>query len=281
MKSRNTWALFPAILLAAGVGMWHASPARAAGNDAVDASEPQVTLERWRYRGEWERLEIYRPGDVVTRVGTSFVALQRNRRTNPVPDASREVWGILAERGARGARGPEGPDGPRGRRGLRGLQGEPGSEGARGPRGLEGPQGPPGPQGEPGPPGEPLAFARHIFRPEGAGVAVSFSGMLFLSVTAPTSGQIVVTSDWYVITRGGLAQTVRCHLNTASEPFDAGPLRRADSRGIETRQGYSITRVFEVEASRSTVFRLACNKDNDDTEAIIFHPTITATFLPG
>jgi len=122
------------------------------------SSEPAVFTE-WRYRGEWEWNRIYRPGDLVVRRGTSYVALERNRRVNPVRDENRAIWGILAEVGGTGPEGPRGPRGPRGWRGPEGPQGEPGPEGPEGPQGPEGlqgeqgPQGPEGPQGEPGPEG--------------------------------------------------------------------------------------------------------------------------------
>ena len=143
----------PSAVIAAAILALSGTTFASAQGDAPAEIAPEATLDQWRYRGDWERTAIYRPGDVVVRAGTSFVALQRNRRVNPVPDEAREVWGILAERGARGARGAVGPEGPRGRRGLRGAEGPQGPQGSRGPRGATGPQGPRGDAGAEGPPG--------------------------------------------------------------------------------------------------------------------------------
>lgn len=131
-----------------------------AGGEADDDAAhetPDTTFTTWTYRGEWERTTRYLTGDVVTRGGTSFVALQRNSRLNPGDEANRDVWGLHAPRGARGAAGPEGPQGPQGQRGARGPAGPTGPEGPRGPQGFPGfpgfpgQEGPRGPRGEPGP----------------------------------------------------------------------------------------------------------------------------------
>jgi hypothetical protein len=92
-------------------------------------------------RGAWAATASYNVGDVVTRGGSSFVAISGNNNRNRPPGAvgSAPFWRLLAARGAIGPAGPTGPAGPQG------PQGVAGAVGAAGPQGPVGPEGPPGP----------------------------------------------------------------------------------------------------------------------------------------
>jgi hypothetical protein len=133
----------------------------------------QVSAVKLTYRGTWAAGTAYAANDVVTRSGSSFVALKENAGVDPAADwnAGGANWGLMSQQGASGpagpagpqgpagpmgpagAAGPTGPTGPTGPAGLPGLPGPAGPQGPVGPQGAQGPQGPQGPQGLQGPQG--------------------------------------------------------------------------------------------------------------------------------
>jgi len=131
-------------------------------------------------QGAWVATKPYQVGDVVTYLGTAWVAIQANQGKQPnifsttsvsptaaVQAAVVAYWQVFAARGAAGPAGPAGPRGPVGAQGATGAKGPTGAQGNAGPVGpqglpgtVPGPQGPPGPtgtvaglQGPPGPQG--------------------------------------------------------------------------------------------------------------------------------
>jgi hypothetical protein len=109
------------------------------------------------YRGAWSSGTSYNVLDVVSYLGSSYVAKAPSVGKQPTTSAG--VWSLLSAKGATGATGARGPAGTAGAPGLQGLQGLPGlpgadgADGAPGADGAQGPQGPAGPQGDPGPQG--------------------------------------------------------------------------------------------------------------------------------
>ncbi len=69
-----------------------------------------------RFREGWTRGSIYRPGDAVPLVGSSYVAIHPNQNDEP-PSPN---WALIA---GKGDAGPAGPAGPAGRAGPPGASG--------------------------------------------------------------------------------------------------------------------------------------------------------------
>lgn len=248
---------------------------------AETVSDPQTVLSEWRYRGAWLRSTRYLPGDVVVFRGNSFVALERNRRANPNLPENRDVWGVLAERGARGPAGPEGPQGPRGRRGLEGATGPQGPQGPEGPAGPVGPAGPQGPRGPEGPPGTPLSGGNHrtvletFFLPSSG----AFVTVISLSVNLPDAGTVFVLADWTKFSGPLSGMEVECFLSRQGESLSAGPRRYSRSTGSTYTGGFHVTRAF-FQLRGTATYRLACRKDAGGAAAAIIHPTISAIYVP-
>lgn len=284
------------IALCLALGLPAPGMAQQAAASEDSAAAPQTVFSEWRYRGAWNRSLIYRSGDVVTRNGTSFIALDRNRRTNPVPDANRNVWGILAERGERGQRGPQGPEGPRGRRGLPGLAGPTGPQGPQGPVGMTGPAGPQGPIGMTGPEGPqgPIGMTG----PQGPQGPAGFSGfnhvvgsttaltttrqiVVQATLTVPAGGWVLGTATWY--TRhpaAASARTSTCSLSRDTQGLFVAPERWTttfDTTNIQRVPG-AITNAWSVPAGQHT-FRLACDTNLNAPAAEMFSPTIALQFM--
>ena len=104
------------------------------------------------FRGSWVSTAYYTPNDVVSRSGSSYLALLSGAGVDPVNEATNVAgkWALLAQRGQDGAAGVAGPQGAAGAPGSTGTQGPAGAQGAAGPIGLTGatgPQGTPGAQG--------------------------------------------------------------------------------------------------------------------------------------
>lgn len=93
-----------------------------------------------RPAGIWDQSTTFRPGDVVSLDGSSFVAKTTNVNVKPPNSAH---WQVNAGKGDPGAIGATG---------AVGRQGAPGAQGPQGPVGATGPQGVPGPQGASGEP---------------------------------------------------------------------------------------------------------------------------------
>lgn len=64
------------------------------------------------YRQTWSSATNYNQNDVVTFVGTSYIALSANNNLNP--SANPGTWAVVALAGAQGASGPTGGQGPQG-----------------------------------------------------------------------------------------------------------------------------------------------------------------------
>ena len=126
-----------------------------------EAGEPGTPGLRWR--GTWNRKTEYIVNDVVEHDGSSFVAVDNSKGSQP----PNKHWDVLAakgddgEPGAPGQRGPRGSGGgdpgPEGPQGPQGIQGETGPQGEQGIQGEQGETGPQGPQGEQGMQGGPGA----------------------------------------------------------------------------------------------------------------------------
>ena len=77
------------------------------------SSEKKITWSKgWTHRGAWASGTTYKPGDVVTQSGSSYVAKSKSTGVSPGSDASK--WGLLAAAGATGATGTTGAQGPNG-----------------------------------------------------------------------------------------------------------------------------------------------------------------------
>ena len=77
------------------------------------SSEKKITWSKgWNQRGAWASGTTYKPGDVVTQSGSSYVSKKRSTGVAPGSDAS--TWGLLAAAGATGATGATGAQGPNG-----------------------------------------------------------------------------------------------------------------------------------------------------------------------
>jgi hypothetical protein len=119
----------------------------------------QCGAEGLFWRGAWDEGTQYLPGDVVSAVGSAWIARLANSAVPPGGEAGE--WDLLA---AAGEPGEPGAVGKRGETGLPGPQGPRGEKGPRGPRGPNGRRGDAGPAGPPGPGvevGGPRRFDRH------------------------------------------------------------------------------------------------------------------------
>ncbi len=112
---------------------------RSAGQKCV-AGEAPMSWASWKSRGLWYSIFTYQVADVVSYLGSSYVA----KVAPPVgtKPTNTTYWNLVASRGAIGVRG------------VQGLPGVPGLAGATGPEGLAGATGPGGPVGIDGVPGD-------------------------------------------------------------------------------------------------------------------------------
>ena len=86
------------------------------------SSEKTISWSKgWTHRGAWASGTAYKPGDVVTHSGSSYVATVKSTAASPASNAS--AWGLLAAAGANGANGTNGAQGAKG---DKGDQGDPG-----------------------------------------------------------------------------------------------------------------------------------------------------------
>jgi Collagen triple helix repeat (20 copies) len=107
-------------------------------------------------RGAWAPTVAYNVGDMVSRQGSTFIALKSLGNYNKPPQGANinNFWRVMAVRGApgpRGLAGATGPAGPAGATGPAGPAGAIGPAGPAGPIGATGPAGATGPQGPAGP----------------------------------------------------------------------------------------------------------------------------------
>lgn len=100
------------------------------------------------FKGAWQPDAPYAVNDVVTRLGSTFVAIVE---CNGIPpESDKNSWALLSSKGDAGDKGDKGDPGDTGPQGLPGAKGD---TGATGPQGIQGLQGPQGPQGDAGPQG--------------------------------------------------------------------------------------------------------------------------------
>jgi hypothetical protein len=123
---------------------------RSAGQKCV-AGEAVLSWANWKSRGLWYSTFTYHVADVVSYLGSSYVAkLAPPFGTNP-PNTT--YWNLVASKGVIGQRGVQGLPGVQGLTGATGPQGVAGAIGPAGPAGVQGPTGDVGPAGSQGVPG--------------------------------------------------------------------------------------------------------------------------------
>ena len=154
------------------------------------------------FRGAYNAATAYVPTDIVTFLGSSYVAIVPSTNVTPIGAvASASNWAVLAQAGATGAQGPAGPQG------FQGPTGAPGPQGPIGPQGLPGV----GSSGAPGPPG--LIFL-NVYNPATAYVptdVVTYRGSSYVALLPSTNvapiGVSASATDWAVLAQGGAAAT--------------------------------------------------------------------------
>jgi hypothetical protein len=99
-------------------------------------------------RGEWSMTTNYLTNDLVTALGSSWLA--KRDHAGRYPPTQSAYWAKFTSKGDTGAAGSPGAQGPRGLTGAAGPQGPIGPTGTQGP---QGPQGPAGATGQTGPTG--------------------------------------------------------------------------------------------------------------------------------
>ncbi|MFN7004232.1 MAG: hypothetical protein ACK4NW_12485 [Roseinatronobacter sp.] len=232
--------------------------------------------------GAWQRAQRYERGDVVTFQGGSFIALIRNRRTEPLPGTSTLEWGLLAvpgetgpegpegRRGPRGAIGPDGPEGPRGRRGLEGPAGE---EGPRGRRGVAGPEGPQGPAG---------VSNMNFVRGEVTRLTTqNYTNIIIATVNAPEDGHVWMNADFGVrFWMQGSHQNVTCMMNSSARNFNGASFKQIGTLPTsETLQhSGSITNLVPVTAGQNEFFFRCLRASSSSEMTEIWYPTLTLKF---
>ena len=161
------------------------------------------------FDGAWVPSATYKPGDVATFQGASYICLVRN--TGVAPNTNTADWAIMAAQGATGPTGPQGPAGPTGAAGATGATGSQGPQGPVGPMGapgLAGPTGATGPAGPTGPAGAAGATgptgatgpvgATGATGPQGPQGAVGPQGPAATAGATCPAGSVTTTSGNYV-----------------------------------------------------------------------------------
>ncbi|HXG64494.1 MAG TPA: hypothetical protein VNO70_05265 [Blastocatellia bacterium] len=157
-------------------------------------------------KGPWGPATPYVANDVVSFLGSSWIARRDNVN---VPPAAGDDWMLLAQIGDTGPPGPKGdkgdagvpgPVGPAGPQGPKGDTGPQGPVGPQGIQGLTGPQGPAGPQGPKGINwrGEWNGSASYL-----ADDAVSFNGSSWIAKRANTNVPPAEGQDWTTLASKG------------------------------------------------------------------------------
>lgn len=165
----------------------------------------------FRYRGVWGAATAYRANDVVTYLGSAYVAKRNSRAIRPTNFAD---WGVLAAKGATGPAGPPGATGaigPQGPTGATGPQGPAGATGLQGTTGLTGPTGATGPIGPRG-----SGRVTGYLSPTNWHIAVTSP------FTAPAAAVCVVTSNVQLRPPTGAYNTVaamRNYVTTGSSSY--------------------------------------------------------------
>jgi len=182
-----------------------AGPAGAAG-------PPGVNGIGFKLRNAFDPTASYGINDVVTFIGSSYVATTGNGPSAQTPDINSAVWNVMAQPGALGPQGPQGligPIGPQGPQGLAGAAGPQGPQGPAGPVGPLGPQGQAGPSGPAGPKGiDGVGFNfRNAFDSSASYAAndvVSYDGSTYVATTS--NGSSLQTPDTNTSTWNLMAQ---------------------------------------------------------------------------
>lgn len=99
-------------------------------------------------RGEWSMSANYLTNDLVTALGSSWLAKRDSVGRFPITQPT--YWHKFTSKGDIGATGPQGPQGATGPAGASGPQGPTGPQGSQGPQGPQGVQGQQGPAGAAG-----------------------------------------------------------------------------------------------------------------------------------
>ena len=104
-----------------------------------------------RFKGAYDPITLYTPGDVVTYNGQTYINLMGI--DGWVPTSGGGYWGLMVSVGDQGDQGNQGADGEKGPQGADGEKGPQGADGEKGPQGADGEKGPQGADGEKGPQG--------------------------------------------------------------------------------------------------------------------------------
>jgi len=147
--------------------------------------------------GTWDAATTYMANDVVTSLGSAWVATRRN--TNRPPSSSPSFWekyvakGDTGPAGAPGEKGPKGVKGDTGATGPQGAKGDTGAAGAAGPPGTNGTNGTNGATGPQGPAGTVLAYADFFALMPGDNPATVATGAAVeFPQDGPTSGSDII-----------------------------------------------------------------------------------------
>ncbi len=178
MTSFRVFPLICAFISLLACGCSTAATFSEAQSTASTAASPGLI-----FRNAYDSSTSYVPTDVVTYLGSSYVALTTMKGVPPVgASQSATCWAALALAGTNGVQGPQGVQGVAGVQGPPGVAGPQGVPGAAGPRGVTGATGlpgpvgpagatgPTGPVGSPGPAGPPGQNANSFLQSRNFGV---------------------------------------------------------------------------------------------------------------
>jgi len=106
---------------ATGLVTWTLASVQAPADRTLPSCDGPLT-----WRGAWDATLTYETNQIVSFLGSSWIALRRN--SGQPPEIS-EDWNVLAQKGEMGAQGERGQTGSEG---PQGIQGPPGADGAPG-----------------------------------------------------------------------------------------------------------------------------------------------------
>lgn len=87
------------------------------------AGETALSWQSLKWRGAWSATTAYHQWDVVSRNGSSYIAIVTGIPIGNDPAVSPLRWNLVAAAGATGPAGPAGPVGPKGATGGQGCHG--------------------------------------------------------------------------------------------------------------------------------------------------------------
>jgi YVTN family beta-propeller protein len=76
----------------------------------TNATDWALVDQGLNWKGAWSAVTAYLPGDAVSYLGASYLAVLAS--TNKVPTSNPTLWSVMAARGSIGAAGPQGPGTP-------------------------------------------------------------------------------------------------------------------------------------------------------------------------